>query len=293
MIDGINKLKAWLNCFFAPQPAIRLEFLRLFIPLAILLFLSSRLLHPADWLTNQGFQVPDLGHRDWRQPLYLAPLSLWVATLLCIVTTFSGLLVTLGFLTRLSSGIFAACLVYLTLADRMAAFTVSKLGAVLALALFLTPTGNAFSVDAWLRTKKTGLPSQKTTVSWGNVRFFQCLLLVMYFASGIAKIHGQWLENNHVLWTHLHDSYQTLCTYWIAKTLPYSAWTWLQYLVLTFESGALLWFILPYTRFYALIVGLGMHLFIGLCFGPVIWFALLMIILLIGCFAPIPKSRFS
>jgi hypothetical protein len=50
--------------------------------------------------------------------------------------------------------------------------------------------------------------------------------------------------------------------------------------------GAPLWFAMRWTRMPALVVGLGMHTMIGLMFGPVIWFALLMGGILVACFAP-------
>jgi hypothetical protein len=49
-----------------------------------------------------------------------------------------------------------------------------------------------------------------------------------------------------------------------------------------------LWFAMKKTRLPALCVGLGMHAAIGLMFGPVIWFSLLMSALLLSCFAPLP-----
>ncbi|MDB5047762.1 MAG: hypothetical protein JWO30_833 [Fibrobacteres bacterium] len=284
------KVPALVKAFFAPQPLVRLEFLRILIPLAILGFLSSRLSYPGEWLTDRGFQIPDLGHRDWRQPLYIPPLPLWGAITLCALTTLSGLLVSLGYRTRMALVAFALCLIYLALADRLAAFTVSKLGAVLAVALCFTPCGNAFGLDAWLANDKKGKnPSAHPlpAVTWGNVRFFQVLVALLYLASGLAKIHGDWFQVHDVLWTHVHDSYQTLTSYRVARALPYRVWPYLQYLVLAFETGAPLWFLLPWTRLPALWVGLGMHTFIGLCFGPVIWFALLMMVLLLGCFAPL------
>jgi hypothetical protein len=54
---------------------------------------------------------------------------------------------------------------------------------------------------------------------------------------------------------------------------------------LAFEIGAPLWFGLRITRPYALAYGIAMHTLIGLMFGPVIWFALLMIVLLVGGYA--------
>jgi len=290
---------AFLKTFFAPQPLARLAFLRILIPLAILGFLSSRLSQPAEWLTTKGFQVPDLGRPDWRQPIYIPPLPLWGAVLVCLATVVSGACLSIGFRTRAAAGAFAGCLVFLALSDRLAAFTVSKLGAVLALALLFTPSGDAWSLDAWRLRRLEGSAADSTdgsaagavppaATSWGNVRFFQVLLVVFYMASGLAKLRGDWLHEHHVLWSHLHDTYQTGASYLILKALPYSAWAVLQVLVLVFETGAPLWFALPLTRYPALWIGFGMHVFIGLCFGPVIWFALLMLILLAGCYAPLP-----
>ena len=64
-----------------------------------------------------------------------------------------------------------------------------------------------------------------TYVSWGNVRFFQLLLVFMYLGSGIAKVRGGWLTNPHVIWSHLHDSYQTAFTYFMARSVPVFCWS--------------------------------------------------------------------
>ena len=102
----------------------------------------------------------------------------------------------------------------------------------------------------------------------------------------MAKAKGDWLTHGDAVWSHLHDSYQTPIAYFLARHLPAFSWIFFQGVVLAFEAGSPLWFSLRWTRLPALVVGLGMHLFIGLCFGPVVWFALLMMSLLIGSFAP-------
>jgi hypothetical protein len=58
--------------------------------------------------------------------------------------------------------------------------------------------------------------------------------------------------------------------------------------VLTLELGAPVWFAFRATRLPAFVLLLGMHAVIGLGFGPVIWFAVLMASLLVACFAPRP-----
>jgi hypothetical protein len=239
------------------------------------------------WLTEVGFVVPERAPGDYRQPLYIPPIPVWLAVVVSIATVLAGLATSIGFRTRISSGIFAALLAYLALADRLEAFTVNKLGTVLAIALLASPAGARYSIDA-LRDGATRSTSAPAYVSWGNVRFFQSLLVFIYFASGIAKIRGGWLKDPLSLFSHLHDSYQTAFTYFMARTVPGIGWSLFQYAALAYEVGAPLWFTLRRTRQPALVFGLAMHAMIGIMFGPVIWFSLLMSILLLSSFAPLP-----
>jgi hypothetical protein len=283
----MRRVNEWL---FGDQPIERLELLRILLPLVILGFLSSRLVHADYFIGTRGFHVPDL-EGDWRQPLYLPALPVWAAWMVAAATTLFGLAVAAGFRTRVSAGLFAFALAYLAVADRLEAFTVSKLAPMLALALCLSPAGARYSVDAWLRRDR----DKPTQTPGGTVRFFQIFLCVMYSGSGVAKLRGDWLDRA-VVWTHLHDSYQTGVSCFLVRTLPGSAFMALQYMTVIFEAGAPLWFALPWTRRPALVAGLMMHAFIGLMFGPVIWFALLMSSLLIGCYAParlLAKLRIS
>jgi hypothetical protein len=181
--------------------------------------------------------------------------------------------------------VFAATLAFVGLSDRLAAFTVSKISPVIMLAVALGPAGSMLGVDAWLRRRR-GEPLPPAVQSLGSVRFLQLMLVTFYCASGLAKAGGDWLVVPRVLWTHVHDSYQTPISFFLASTLPAWSWTPMQASVLAFEALAPLWFGLRWTRPYALLFGLGMHLMIGVMFGPVVWFALLMMTLLLGCFLP-------
>src|SRR5205085_1913845 len=163
------------------QPLARLEGVRIVAPLAILGFMSSRIPYANDWLTADGFRVPDLGTGP-HQPIYLPALLPPAAWALVAILVGSGL--------ALSAG----------------------------------------------------------------------------FGTGIAEAKGAWLAHDDVVWSHLHDSYQTWITYQLALHVPGPVWTCFQGATLAFEVGAPLWFALPWTRKPALFVGLGMHAFIGLCF---------------------------
>jgi uncharacterized membrane protein YphA (DoxX/SURF4 family) len=275
---------------FAPQPLERLAMIRIVAPLAILGFLAARIAHPADWLGDEGFRIPALAD-DWRRPVDLPPLPMWAAYAVCIGLVVSGLATVAGALTRVSSAVFGLLLVYVALADRLSAFTVNKLAPVIAFALCLTPSAARWSVDAWRRHRRMPQSPRPELASGGCVLFFQVLLAVFYFSSGLCKWRGDWTSEPYVLWTHLHDSYQTPVSWALANALPPFMWTVFQGATLAFELGAPLLFALRITRPFALAYGVAMHAMIGLMFGPVIWFSLLMIALLVGSFAPVPWLR--
>jgi uncharacterized membrane protein YphA (DoxX/SURF4 family) len=278
-----EQVGAWLA---RPEIIERLALLRILAPLAALGFMSSRLIHADHWIGSAGFSVPNLGG-DYRQPIYLAPLPDELAWLLAAVMVVSGLATAVGFRTRPSAAVFAGTLVYVALADRLAAFTVSKISPVIMVALALSAAGARFGVDAWLNSRREGEPSQSPThAPGGAIRFVQLFLPIFYCSSGICKGRGDWFSRWDVLWTHLHDSYQTPVSFFLAENLPAGSWALMQLATIVFEIGAPLWFALASTRSVALLYALAMHALIGLMFGPVIWFSLLMMILNVTAFAP-------
>lgn len=285
MRDLGTTLDDTIQATFAPQPIVRLETVRILAPLMILGFMSTRIAHPEDWLASTGFRIPALDD-DWRQPASfagLAPAAAWAVAVGLVV---SGLATAAGAFTRWTSAVFAVLLGYVALADRMSAFTVSKIAPVIVLALCVSPSGARWSVDAWLRKRANSQWKPPTHVSGGCVRFFQIMLPVFYCSSGIAKARGDWLDYPYVLWTHIHDSYQTPVSWFAGNHLPAFAWTAMQAVTLAFEIGAPLWFALRWTRPFALAYGLAMHAMIGMMFGPVAWFSLLMMSLLVASYAP-------
>jgi hypothetical protein len=278
---GFGGISGWLD---EPVELVRLALVRILAPLSILGFMSTRLAHADEWIGDAGFRVPDLGG-DWRQPIFVPALPSGCAWAVAATMIASGLSCSVGWKTRPSALIFAATLAFVALSDRLAAFTVSKLSPVVMLAVAIGPAGSRLGIDAWWAARQGAAPSEAMAPA-RSVRFLQLLPITIYSASGIAKARGDWLKVPLVLWTHLHDSYQTSISFALASVLPGWAWTVFQGLVLAFEVFAPLWFWLPRTRTPALVFGLGMHAMIGLMFGPVLWFALLMMTLLAAGYLP-------
>jgi hypothetical protein len=157
---------------------------------------------------------------------------------------------------------------------------------MIGIVLALSPCGQRLALDGLLARRAGRDVPRPTHVPAGTIRFIQVLLPVIYSASGIAKMKGDWLSHSHVLWTHIHDTYQTAFTVFLANLLPAGAWTFLQGLTLFFEVGAPLWFGHPRLRTFGLVLGVGMHTMIALMFGPVRYFAMLMSTMLIAAYAP-------
>lgn len=277
------RLERWLS---EPQHVLRIELLRIAPPLAILGFMSARVAYADEWLGHGGFRVPDLGVADYRQPLYLPALPTAGAWLVAIALVVSGLAVSAGFRARQAALVFAASATWVALSDRLAAFSVTKMAPMVALTIALAPVGRRWSIDAWLRRRRGDRTKPPTHLPSGSVRFVQVLLPTIYSASGIAKMRGDWLSTSHVLWTHIHDSYQTWFTVFLANLLPPFMWTVLQGLTLFFEVGAPFWFAFRKTRVFGMVMGVGMHFMIGMMFGPVRYFAMLMSSLLLVAFLP-------
>jgi uncharacterized membrane protein YphA (DoxX/SURF4 family) len=272
---------AWLG---RPTSGLRLEIVRILAPLAVLGFMSGRLAHADEWIGNGGFRVPHL-QDDPAQPLWLPGLATSAAWAVAAIMVLAGLAVVVGLRTRAAALVFAMTLAFVALSDRLAAFTVSKISPVIMVAVAPGPAGARLGFDAWRRGRQ-GLAPPAPMGACGPLRFLQLFLVTFYCASGLAKAGADWLTTPNVLWSHLHDSYQTWFAFQLARITPPWVWTPLQGSVLAFEVFAPLWFAMRRTRTLALIFGLGMHLMIGLMFGPVVWFALLMMTLLAGCFAP-------
>jgi hypothetical protein len=108
---------------------------------------------------------------------FYLPLPVGVAWAIAAATTISGLFLALGLATRLAVASFALLVAFLTVADRLEAFTVTKLAPVLTIALFFAPSGvlcalgNALSRDDCVTCRGAVEPIHRSAQAPGCSKF--------------------------------------------------------------------------------------------------------------------------
>src|SRR5207248_1313913 len=131
--------------------------------------------------------------------------------------------------------------------------------------LMLSPCGTAWSVDAWLRRRRTGLAGPVLVPPW-PLRLLFVQMVVIYFMNGLSKWPSADWQGGMTLYYVLQDPAIARVSY---ALLPVPLWvlrcsTWL---VLIWELGFPLWVALPWTRKPALWIGVLFHVGIWLSIG--------------------------
>lgn len=253
----MNRLYArWLTFWYAPVPASRLELFRLGLLATLAYYLAARFTHVREWLSDIGFHPSELADRTHAPGVPLLPESLLIPFALLTFTSLA--LAALGPLRRPATAVLLACVVYVSLADPISAFTLNRLYIFTLLLLLVAPSGR--SIPAW------------------PIRVLQLTLLLHYAASGICKAaYGDWLKYDDVLWMQIQGLYMTDAAAWMVRTLPAWAFTLQQHTALGFELLAPILIGVRKLRWLGFILGIGMHLLVALTMYQLIYFSLQMI----------------
>jgi hypothetical protein len=253
----------WNELWYGPVPAIRLAAFRQAILFMLAIYMLARWMHAAEWLTVAGFHPSPRADRINTPQLPLLPPALLPAFGVLLFTSIA--LAIFGWLRRPATIVALVLLVYVTLADPIAAMTLNRLFifslAVLALAPAITrdDTGKA--------------PGDETMPAW-PVRILQLTLMVHYATSGICKaLRGDWLTHTDVLWFQLQNIYMTDIAALFVRLTPTWALTLLQHVTLGFELLAPLLFAVRRLRPLALVVGLTMHIMIAVTMYQLVYFS--------------------
>ncbi|HEY8379030.1 MAG TPA: hypothetical protein VIK91_21205 [Nannocystis sp.] len=259
--------RVWLRravwFLFGPTDAGRLELFRTLFAVTLLCYVAFRWQFAAEWLTAAGYHPSAAALGGFQQPVPLLPAGalpyFGAAYFAAIVALIAGIR------PRVTIWLVLAGTIYVTAADRLAAFTINKIfiGGLLILALAPAIT--------------TGPDGRPRIGSAWPLRALQFTLIVQLFGAGVCKARfGDWLTHGDTLWHQMQLNYMTDAAAWMVRMLPMPAWTAMQYAALVFELAAPILFMVRRLRPIGYVLGLGLFALISLTMRELIFFDLQM-----------------
>lgn len=187
-----------------------------------------------------------------------------------------------GFLFRVTSVLFVLGFTYLQLVDVSTYLNHYYLASLLGALLAVSPAHRLWSVDAWLRRRRTGEPpSQTLRAGWLYLLRFQ--VGVVYTFAGIAKAHGDWLWHAQPLQIWLSSATDMPVLGWVFRqswAAPVMSWAGFLF------DTTIVWFLLfRRTRPFAYLAVIGFHVITGSLF-PIGMFPVLMMLSAMLFFSP-------
>lgn len=247
---------AW---WFGPGDAIRLDTFRRALALCLLLYVLAWARNAAEWLTPAGFHPSAEATRGLQRAVpLLGQTSVWLFLAVWIGAIGAVLA---GIRPRQASAIVLLGIVYVSAADRLAAFSLNKLFIVAWAVLLAAP---------WVRDAAGGLALRSR---W-PLRVLQATLMLEYFGAGLCKLaHGDYGRHDDVLWYQLQLEFMTETAAWMIRALPDWFFSLSQWAALGFELAAPLLFLVRRLRPLAFAWGLAMHLLIAVTMYEVGYFS--------------------
>lgn len=257
----MNHLAAAFDFIHGPVGATRLVVFRLLLAHALLIYMLFRWQESAEWLTSAGYHPAGAVVGGLQQPVPLLPAAALTPFGLAYFASIAALI--LGVRPRLTIWLVLAGTVYVTLADRLAAFTINKLFvaslALLALAPPIEP-----DADDHLRTRSAWV-----------LRALQLTFVLQMFGAGVCKVRfGDWIAHDDTLWHQVQLAFMTDLAAWMVRELPMWVWALLQHMALGFELAAPLLFLVPRLRPLGYVLGTGMLLVIATTMHSLVFFSL-------------------
>ncbi len=256
--------EVWSAWWFGPVDARVLAAMRISLGLLLLHWWAQLGSDLPALFADEGLVGPRALVRDWTTTRWshldhLSPRGLYAAHVAGAVAIAAF---TLGVGTRLTNVVVAALLIGLHHRNPWIQNGGDRLLRLWALYLCLTPSGAAWSVDAWVRRWR-GLPAV-TEVPIFGLRLVQLQVGWMYLDTGVEKVLGTgWTDGTAIHWALSDGNFNRAP--WLYDPLLYSwpgqVWAAVTtYLTLGWELLFVPMVIWPRTRTAALVLGVGLHL---------------------------------
>lgn len=173
---------------------------------------------PDAWMQSQVVQRLQAGSAAWSYLFYLeSPTALTLAHGVALIVF---AMLTIGLWTRVTSVL--ACVITLAYCHRLSGslYGLDQVNAMLAMYLLVGPSGQRYSLDAWLARRREGAdfkqgPSKSANVA---IRLIQVHLCVIYLFGGIGKVRGDMWWNGSAFWYAISNlEYQSLDVTWLIQ----------------------------------------------------------------------------
>lgn len=253
---------------YGPVGATRLVLFRLALAHSLLIYMLFRWQEAAEWLTPAGYHPSGAATGGAQQPVPL----LNEATLPYFGVAYFASIVALilGVRPRLTIWLVFAGTAYVTVADRLAAFTINKLFVASLLLLAIAPP-IAPDADGHLRTRSAWV-----------LRVLQLTFILQMFGAGICKVRfGDWIAHDDTLWHQVQLAFMTDLAAWMVRELPMWVWAILQHSALFFELAAPLLFLIKRLRPLGYLLCAGMLVIIAATMYSLIFFSLQLLCFLV------------
>jgi len=273
----IHPIRAWNRFFFGLVSAKPLGLIRILYGLIALANLGFCSVDLEYWYTDLGLLR---GDEAWVMagPLQPSPLHFYqdvtsVRIAFVLTATFAALL-TIGWRTRLMSILYYIGMLMIHNRNLVSSSGADVLLLVTGFNLMLSPCGAAYSVDAWLASRKRGTLASPLIIPWA-MRLIQIQVAVVYMGAAILKMGGsQWLAGSalhHVLNNTevIRFDVRFLTQYpLLINLMTYSA------LAMEFALAFFIWFraCRPFVLYLGLMLHTGILITINIpCFGELMW----------------------
>ena len=193
----IHPIRAWNNFFFRPTSARPLGAIRILFGLLALANLAFSAVDLEYWYTDAGLFR---GDESWviAGPFQFSPLHFFQdpasVRIAFLLTATAAFFFTIGWRTRLMSILFYMGMLSIHNRNLASSSGADVLLLTFAFNLMLCPCGAAYSVDAWLESRKRGTLAEPLILPWG-LRLIQIQISVVYAFAGLLKVGGNlWLN---------------------------------------------------------------------------------------------------
>lgn len=257
-----------LKFVHGPVDATRLVVFRLLLAHSLLIYMLFRWQESAEWLTPAGYHPSGAASGGAQQPV---PLLSEAALPYFGVAYFASIAaLILGVRPRITIWLVFLGTVYVTVADRLAAFTINKLF-VASLALLCLAPPIFSDADGRLRTRS----------AWA-LRYLQLTFILQMFGAGVCKVRfGDWVHHHDTLWHQVQLAFMTDLAAWMVRELPMWVWAILQHAALFFELAAPLLFLIKRLRPLGYLLCAGMLVIIAATMYSLIFFSLQLLCFLV------------